>query len=123
MNDLILLDVQSYVGTTVRVVESHLPTAVANATISAVGNKCFVFGGTDVKGNCYTDIRTVDIGGYLSADDITVGAGASSDYAFKILIIGDAGKTSLSPLFSLVIFDCAYFIDSCGQVLLTHSLL
>eukprot|EP00981_Chlorochromonas_danica_P014657 scaffold8522_cov157-Ochromonas_danica.AAC.1 len=102
LNDLILLDVQSYVGTTVRVVESHLPTAVANATISAVGNKCFVFGGTDVKGNCYTDIRTVDIGGYLSADDITVGAGASSDYAFKILIIGDAavGKSSLLTRFS-----------------------
>lgn len=86
------MDVQSYISTTIRAVESHLPTGVANASLSAVGNKCFVFGGTDVKGVCYTDIRAVDIGGYLSADDITVGAGASSDYAFKILIIGDAGK-------------------------------
>ena len=84
---------QSYVGVFVRVVDTTIPTGVANASITAVGNKVFVFGGTDVKGVCYTDIRTVDIGGYLSANDITVGAGASSDYAFKILIIGDAGRS------------------------------
>lgn len=102
LNDLVLVDVQSYIATTVRAIESQLPTGVANATLSAVGNKCFVFGGTDVKGTCYTDIRAVDIGGYLSEDDITVGEGASSDYAFKILIIGDAavGKSSLLTRFS-----------------------
>jgi hypothetical protein len=94
MNDLLLVDVQSYVGVTIRAAEAQLPTSVANSSLSTVGNKCFVFGGTDVKGACYTDIRTVDIGSYLSANDITVGAGASSDYCFKILIIGDACKSA-----------------------------
>lgn len=101
-NDLILLDMERYVGVTVNAVEAHLPTPVANASLSTVGNKCFVFGGTDMKGLCYNDLRTLDVGYYLSNDDITVGEGASSDYAFKILIIGDAavGKSSLLTRFS-----------------------
>ena len=91
LNDLILIDLETFTGTTVNAVESMLPTPVANCSLSAVGNKCFVFGGTDVKGACYNDIRSLDVGYYLSSDDITVGEGASSDYSFKILIIGDAG--------------------------------
>ncbi len=91
-NDLILLDIETMVGSRVNAVESHLPAPVSNSSLSIVGNKCFVFGGTDVKGNCFNDIRSVDISYYLSKNDITVGEGASSDYTFKILIIGDACK-------------------------------
>lgn len=65
---------------------------MSNSSLNAIGNKCFVFGGTDSKGSCYNDIRSLDVGYYLSSDDITVGEGASSDYSFKILIIGDAGE-------------------------------
>ena len=60
-NDLILLDVETMVGSRVNAVESHLPAPVSNSSLSIVGNKCFVFGGTDVKGNCFNDIRSVDI--------------------------------------------------------------
>jgi hypothetical protein len=87
----VLIDMEHYVATTVNAVESLLPTPVANCSLTAVGNKCFVFGGTDVKGACYNDIRSLDVGYYLSSTDITVGEGASSEYSFKILIIGDAG--------------------------------
>mmetsp|Transcript_24814 Transcript_24814/g.41342 ORF Transcript_24814/g.41342 Transcript_24814/m.41342 type:complete len:601 (+) Transcript_24814:73-1875(+) len=101
-NDIVLLDLEHYVATTVNVVENQLPMPVSNCTITAVGNKCFVFGGTDVKGACYNDIRSLDVGYYLSATDITVGEGASSEYSFKILIIGDAavGKSALLTRFS-----------------------
>lgn len=75
---------------------------VAHSTVTAIGNKCFVFGGTDIKGGCYNDIRTLDVGKYLSSTDITVGEGASSEYSFKILIIGDAavGKSAILTRFS-----------------------
>ena len=73
-------------------------------------NRCFVFGGTDVRGVCYNDIRMLDVSEYLDADDITVGVGASSDYCFKIIIIGDAsvGKSSLLTRFSDNIFLQTY---------------
>lgn len=89
-------------GITVNAIETQLPTPVGNASITAVGNKCFVFGGTDMKNSCYNDIRALDVGLYLSDDDVTVGEGASSDYNFKILIIGDAGvgKSALLSRFS-----------------------
>jgi hypothetical protein len=90
LNDLILLDLETFTATTVNAIETQLPTPVANCSLTSVGNKCFVFGGTDNKGACYNDIRSLDVGYYLSTDDITVGEGASSDYSFKILIIGDA---------------------------------
>ena len=90
MNDLILIDIRSFTATTVNAVESHLPTPVANASITAIGNKFFVFGGTDVKGACFNDLRILDVGPYLDANDISVGEGAASDYSFKILIIGDS---------------------------------
>lgn len=96
MNDLILIDLEQYVATTVNVVESQLPTPVSNCSITAVGNKCFVFGGTDVKGACYNDIWAIDVGDYLSVADITVGEGAASEYSFKILIIGDAGNDNIT---------------------------
>jgi len=92
LNDIVLIDLEHYTGTTVNVVENQLPTPVTNASITAVGNKCFVFGGTDLKNACYNDIRALDVGHYLSSTDITVGEGASSEYSFKILIIGDAGE-------------------------------
>jgi len=110
LNDIVLLDLEHYVGTTVNTVESQLPTPIANCTITAVGNKCFVFGGTDAKGTCYNDIRALDVGYYLSDTDITVGEGASSEYSFKILIIGDAavGKSALLTRFSENTFLTSY---------------
>lgn len=82
----------SFTCTTVNAVQGCLPTPVSNATLRTVGNKCFVFGGTDAEGACYNDIRSLDIGMYLDSNDITVGEGSSSDYCFKILIIGDSGE-------------------------------
>lgn len=98
------------IGMAVIAVDSHLPIPIANCSLSTVGNKVFVFGGTDAKGTCFNDIRSLDVGGYLSEDDITVGQGASSDYAFKILIIGDAavGKSSLLTRFSENAFVKSY---------------
>lgn len=57
-----LIDLEHYVATTVNTVENQLPTPVTNSTLTAVGNKCFVFGGTDLKGACYNDIRALDVG-------------------------------------------------------------
>ncbi len=99
LNNLILIDMITFMATTVNAVESLLPTPIANCSLTAVGNKVFVFGGTDVKGACYNDIRSLDVGDYLKPSDITVGEGASSDYSFKILIIGDACK-KLNHLYS-----------------------
>lgn len=62
LNDIVLIDLEHYVATTVNTVESQLPTPVAHPSITAVGNKCFVFGGTDIKGACYNDIRALDVG-------------------------------------------------------------
>jgi N-acetylneuraminic acid mutarotase len=50
LNDIVLIDMEHYVGTTVNTVHNQLPTPIANCSITAVGNKCFVFGGTDAKG-------------------------------------------------------------------------
>ena len=91
LNDLVIIDVSTYSSTCVRTVESCLPTPVANCSLSVVGNMCYVFGGTDSRGNCYSDVRAIDIGSYLDASDIVVSEGARSDYSFKIIIIGDAG--------------------------------
>lgn len=87
-----LIDLAHYTAVTVNAVENQLPTPVSNSSMCAVGNKCFVFGGTDAKGACYNDIRALDVGYYMSSADISVGEGAQSEYSFKILIIGDAGK-------------------------------
>ena len=112
-NDLILLDIETMIGSRVNAVESHLPAPVSNSSLSIVGNKCFVFGGTDVKGNCFNDIRSVDISYYLSKNDITVGEGASSDYTFKILIIGDACNIFSIETFSFL----PYFLLSNSMLL------
>jgi len=102
LNDLIIIDVSTYSSTCVRVIESCLPTPVANCSLSVIGNACYVFGGTDSRGNCYSDVRAIDIGSYLDASDIVVSEGARSDYSFKIIIIGDAavGKSALLTRFS-----------------------
>jgi hypothetical protein len=102
---LILLDLEKYIGVRVNAVEQYLPMQIANCSLAAVGNKCFVFGGTDMKGTCYNDIRSLDVSYYLSSDDITVGEGASSDYSFKILIIGDAGNSKIVVGFCISIAD------------------
>jgi hypothetical protein len=91
LNDLIIIDVETYSFTTVNVCEVPMPTPIGNSSLTTVGNTCYVFGGTDSKGACFNDIRFLDISQYLDSHDITVGEGASSDYSFKILIIGDAG--------------------------------
>jgi len=99
-NDVVLIDTATFSTTLVNAVESCLPTAIGNCSATAVGNKLFVFGGTDVKGECYNDIRSLEVGAYLSTTDIAVAEGASSDYSFKILIIGDAGASSLLLILS-----------------------
>ena len=91
-NDLCLIDTTSFTVSTVNAVENCMPTPVCNASLCAVGNRCFVFGGSDTEGECYNDIRSIDIGEYLDTHDITVGEGSASDYSFKILIIGDSGE-------------------------------
>ena len=91
-NDLIIIDLSTYICTTVNCTPSCLPTPVSNATLSAIGNKVYVFGGTDCDGYCYDGIRELNISDYLDSNDITVAQGLASDYNFKILIIGDAGK-------------------------------
>jgi small GTP-binding protein len=83
---------ETYSFTTVNVIENAVPTAVGNASVSVIGNSVYVFGGTDSKGYCYNDMRSLDITDYLDASDITVAEGSASDYCFKILIIGDACK-------------------------------
>ena len=90
LNDMIIIDTKTWQTTVVNAVQNKLPMPIAYHSMRASGNKCLVFGGQDVKGNCYNDIRLLDISEYLDANDITVGAGASSDYSFKIIIIGDA---------------------------------
>lgn len=70
----------------------------------------YVFGGTDINGACFNDIRFIDLTEYLDEKDITVGEGAASDYSFKILIIGDAavGKSALLTRFSENVFLDSY---------------
>lgn len=92
MNDIVLIDLSTFICTTVNVITSQLPTPISNATLSAIGNKVYVFGGTDYQGHCYDGIRELNIAEYLDSADITVAQGLSSDYSFKILIIGDACK-------------------------------
>ncbi len=106
LNDLYLIDTTSFTVTMVNAVENALPTPVSSASLGVVGNRCFVFGGMDVEGECYNDIRSLDVGEYLDSHDISVGEGASSDYSFKILIIGDSGvgKSALLTRFSDNVF-------------------
>ena len=92
LNDLCLIDTETLTVTYVNAVESLRPTPIANASLTVIGNKCFVFGGTDVKGACYNDVRSLDVSDYLNSNDISVGEGAASDYSFKIIVIGDACK-------------------------------
>lgn len=92
LNDMVILNLSSYTCTVVNTVTANMPTPVSNSTLSAVGNKCFVFGGIDCGGSCYGGLRKLDIGDYLSSNDVLVAEGLASDYSFKILIIGDAGE-------------------------------
>lgn len=87
-----------------------MPTPITNASLCAIGNTCYVFGGTDINGACFNDIRFIDLTEYLDEKDITVGEGAASDYSFKILIIGDAavGKSALLTRFSENVFLDSY---------------
>ena len=111
------------VGTKVNAVESQLPVPVSNSSLSVVGNKCFVFGGTDVKGNCYNDIRSLDVSNYLTKNDISVSEGAASDYTFKILIIGDACEDNY--FISIVDYYLIVIVHfcSCGKVVAAHKIL
>jgi GTPase SAR1 family protein len=128
-NDIVIIDTESYSLTTVNVVENAVPSPITNASLSAIGNTCYVFGGTDLNGACFNDIRFVDLTEYLDERDITVGEGAASDYSFKILIIGDAavGKSALLTRFSENVFLDSY-TSTIGQLSypfppLSHSLL
>ena len=106
-NDTVIIDTTTFSTTVVNAVQSHLPTPISNCSINAIGNRCFVFGGTDAKNSCYNDIRMLDVGDYLDANDVSVGAGAASDYCFKIIIIGDACK--LLKIIIIIIIIIIYF--------------
>lgn len=105
-NDLFLVNVDTFSAVLVNAVHTQLPTPIANASLDCIGNKLFCFGGTDVSGGVYNDLRSIDIQEYLAAKDITVSQGAASDYSFKVLIIGDAGvgKSCLLTRFSENLF-------------------
>lgn len=90
LNDLILIDTSSYICTQIDVVSSTIPSPITNSTLTAVGNKCYVFGGIDMDGSCYEGLREIDIGYHLNSSDISVAEGLASDYSFKILVIGNA---------------------------------
>ena len=109
-NDFVIIDLETFSSTVVNAVEAHLPKAVSGCSLNNIGNKCYVFGGTDNKGECYNDIRFLDITYYLDKNDITVGEGASSDYCFKVLIIGDSnvGKSAILTRFSEKTFLSSY---------------
>lgn len=87
-----ILSLETYSISTVNAIENAMPTPIGNASLNVVGNSVFVFGGTDAKGWCYNDVRSLDVSEYLDSTDITVAQGSTSDYSFKILIIGDACK-------------------------------
>jgi small GTP-binding protein len=110
LNDLHIIDLGTFVGLRVNVFGAQLPTPISNATMSVINNKVFVFGGTDAKGLTYSDLRAIDLADYMDPEDITVGEGATSDYSFKMLIIGDAavGKSSLLTRFSENVFMTSY---------------
>lgn len=114
LNDTIIIDITSFSTTVVNAVQSHLPTPVTGSTMTAVGNRCFVFGGTDARGSCYNDIRMLDVGDYLDPDDVTVRAGASSEYCFKIIIIGDACK--MIAIFVILVSDLITFLGNFYQL-------
>lgn len=93
LNDLLLCDIETMTYLEVDFITTTLPTPISYTAMNVIGNKVFVYGGSDQKGTVYNDLRSVDIGVYMSEDDITVNEGAISDYSFKIIIIGDTGKT------------------------------
>eukprot|EP00604_Paraphysomonas_vestita_P001126 CAMPEP_0174819520 /NCGR_PEP_ID=MMETSP1107-20130205/2813_1 /TAXON_ID=36770 /ORGANISM="Paraphysomonas vestita, Strain GFlagA" /LENGTH=351 /DNA_ID=CAMNT_0016033189 /DNA_START=675 /DNA_END=1730 /DNA_ORIENTATION=- len=110
LNDILIIDIESYTVTTVNVIENTVPSPITNASLTTVGNVCYVYGGTDVNGACFNDIRFIDVSEYLNANDITVNEGSASDYNFKILIIGDAavGKSAILTRFSENVFLDSY---------------
>ena len=83
-NDIFLLNVETYACILVNAVETLLPTPIANCSLCAIGSKVYCFGGTDVKGECYNDLRVCDLNEYLDKKDISVAEGAASDYSFKV---------------------------------------
>lgn len=89
-------------------IENTVPSPITNSSLSTVGNICYVYGGTDMNGACFNDIRFIDVSEYLNANDITVNEGSASDYNFKILIIGDAGivfiNNNINKIIYLLIF-------------------
>lgn len=106
------------------VVENAVPTPITNSSLTTVGNTCYIFGGTDLNGACFNDIRFIDLTEYLDERDITVGEGAASDYSFKILIIGDAavGKSALLTRFSENVFLDSYTSTIGDRQSVDHSL-
>ena len=100
-NDLYMIDLQFFTSTLVRC-DGNMPSPVTSASMCAMGKRVFVFGGTDDKGYCFNDIRILDVGDYMNPMDTRVGAGAESEYRFKVLIIGDSGvgKSSLLTRFT-----------------------
>ena len=97
-NDLYLIDIETFEVMLVECVENKKPTAVSDAIMFLTGgSKISVFGGIDAKGICYDDIRIIDLGTHIGKVSSTVLEAATTDYSFKVLIIGDSsvGKSCI----------------------------
>ena len=94
--DVHLLDVDTMVCSFVPT-GGQVPDPLSAHTTTLVGQRCFLFGGTDASGMCYSNMSIVDFGAKMEAEDIAVADGEASEYSFKIVVIGDAavGKSAL----------------------------
>lgn len=107
LNDTYLLNVETMVCIKVNAVENRLPRPISNATANLHGNRLYVFGGIEPNNTVTSnDFRFLDLSDYFSQEDITVSQGLTSDYVFKLILIGDSnvGKSSILSRFSDNVF-------------------
>lgn len=91
----------------VNAVQNRLPRPIANASVNISGNRLYVFGGIEPNNTVTSnDFRFIDLVDYFSQEDLTVSQGLTSDYVFKLILIGDSsvGKSSILSRFSDNVF-------------------
>ena len=97
-NDFYLINVETYEVVLVDCIENKRPTAVSDAVMfSSGGSNLSVFGGINAKGTCFNDIRTIDPGAYLGHVSSAVLEASTTEYNFKVIVIGDSsvGKSCI----------------------------